>query len=213
MRQERTVQASIFDSFAEHEIGREPRRCRRGWMTTASCAAWSRRTCAGKGSRRRAEGLPAESVLRCAVLKQYRQLSYQKLEFHLEDWGSFRAFARLPWSWSPRKSVLHQTISAIRAATWEAIKRALLASAAKARWSAAGWCGRTTRSPRRCCTGRATAAAVGCGSGDGASVEGGEGVGAGGPLAWRDHQRAAKKRARDNEMSASMPAQKLRSLR
>ena len=48
------------------------------------------------------EGLPAEAVLRCAVLKQHRQLSYQELAFHLEDSASFRAFARLPWSWSPR---------------------------------------------------------------------------------------------------------------
>ena len=74
-------------------------------------------------------GLPAEAVLRCALLKQHRQLSYQELAFHLEDSASFRAFARLPWSWSPRKSVLHQTISAIRAETWEQVNRALLVSA------------------------------------------------------------------------------------
>src|SRR6516225_7457369 len=40
-------------------------------------------------------GLPAEAVLRCALLKQYRQLSYEELAFHLEDSASFRAFARL----------------------------------------------------------------------------------------------------------------------
>src|SRR5690606_13679206 len=75
------------------------------------------------------EGLPAEAVLRCALLKQYRQLSYQELAFHLEDSASFRAFARLPWGWSPKKSVLHKTISALRAETWESINRTLLASA------------------------------------------------------------------------------------
>ena len=52
------------------------------------------------------------------LAKQHRQLSYQELAFHLEDSASFRAFARRPWSWSPRKSVLHKTISAIRAETW-----------------------------------------------------------------------------------------------
>ena len=31
------------------------------------------------------EGLTAEQVLRCTVLKQYRQLSYEELAFHLED--------------------------------------------------------------------------------------------------------------------------------
>src|SRR5262249_47744712 len=74
-------------------------------------------------------GLPAESVLRCALLKQQRQLSYEELAFHLEDSASFRAFARLPLPWSPKKSMLHQTIAAIRAVTWEAINQALLASA------------------------------------------------------------------------------------
>jgi hypothetical protein len=34
--------------------------------------------------------------LRCALLKQQRQLSYEELAFHLEDSASFRAFARLP---------------------------------------------------------------------------------------------------------------------
>ena len=36
------------------------------------------------------------AVLRCALLKQYRQLSYQELAFHLSDSASFQAFARLP---------------------------------------------------------------------------------------------------------------------
>ena len=78
------------------------------------------------------QGLPAEAVLRCALLKQYRQLSYQELAFHLEDSASFRAFARLPLSWSPQKSVLQKTISAIRPATWEQINRALLSGARQA---------------------------------------------------------------------------------
>ncbi|WP_352691758.1 transposase [Mesorhizobium sp. M0208] len=38
-------------------------------------------------------GLPAEAVLRCALLKKYRQLSYQELVFDLEDSASFRALA------------------------------------------------------------------------------------------------------------------------
>src|SRR5467141_372121 len=74
-------------------------------------------------------GLPAESVLRCALLKPQRQLSYEELAFHLEDSASFRAFARLPLAWSPKKSVLHKTISALRAETWEAVNRALIAAA------------------------------------------------------------------------------------
>jgi hypothetical protein len=62
----------------------------------------------------------AKTVLCCELLKQHRQLSYEALSFHLEDAASFRAFARLPLSWTPKKSVLHMTISATRAKTWEA---------------------------------------------------------------------------------------------
>src|SRR5207245_8553649 len=74
-------------------------------------------------------GLPAETVLRCALLKQQRQLSYEELAFHLEDSASFRAFARLPLSWSPKKSVLHQTISGIRPQAGGEMDRVVQASA------------------------------------------------------------------------------------
>src|ERR1700741_4882371 len=76
------------------------------------------------------QGLPAESVLRCGLLKQHRQLSYEELAFHLEDSASFRAFARLPLSWTPKKSVLHKTISAV---SWEAINRAVVSRAREAK--------------------------------------------------------------------------------
>ncbi len=66
---------------------------------------------------------------RYALLKQYRQLSYQELAFYLSDSASYRAFARLPLHWCPKKSVLQETISAISARTWERINRCLLASA------------------------------------------------------------------------------------
>ena len=64
-----------------------------------------------------------------ALLKQHRQLSYEELAFHLVDSSSFRAFARLALSWTPKKSVLHSTIGAIRAETWEVINRAVIDSA------------------------------------------------------------------------------------
>jgi transposase, IS5 family len=207
MRQERTVQASIFDRFAGHEIGRELK-AMSAWLdhhrALPGLVAEDLRRYGVKETGR--QGLPAEAVLRCAVLKQHRQLSYQELAFHLEDSASFRAFARLPWSWSPRKSVLHQTISAIRAETWEQINRALLASARKARlerggvmrldstvtaalmhepsdssllWDAVRMMARLLK--------EATAS------------------GAGIALAWRDHQRAAKKRARDIQYTRGRP--------
>src|ERR1700750_3346980 len=134
MRQERTVQATIFEVFAGHEIGCELKAISQ-WLdrqrTLVSLVAGDLRRHGLRQTGRR--GLPAETVLRCALLKQQRQLSYEELSFHLEDSASFRGFARLPPAWAPKKSVLHQTISAIRAETWEAINRALIAAAGQAK--------------------------------------------------------------------------------
>jgi IS5 family transposase len=134
MRQERIIQASIFDVFAPHEIGRELRTMSQ-WLDRhrqlLSCVAADLRRKGLKPTGR--HGLPAEAVLRCGLLKQYRQLSYEELAFHLQDSASFHAFARLPVGWCPKKSVLHKTISAVRAETWEQINRVLLASAKEER--------------------------------------------------------------------------------
>jgi transposase, IS5 family len=130
MRQERTVQATLFEVFAGHQIGCELKAISDwldGQRAVLSLVASDLR-CEGRHPSGR-RGLPAETVLRCAVLKQQRQLSYEELAFHLEDSASFRAFARLPLAWSPKKSVLQRTISAMRPETWEAVNRALVASA------------------------------------------------------------------------------------
>jgi len=130
MRQERTVQATVFDIFAEHEIGRELNAMSRWLDQQRTLLSLVAADLSGHGIKETGRhGLPAEAVLRCALLKQYRQLSYVELAFHLEDSASFISFARLPLSWSPKKSVLQQTISAISAASWEAINRAVLSSA------------------------------------------------------------------------------------
>jgi transposase, IS5 family len=130
MRQERTVQATMFEVFARHEIGCALQAISQwldGQRPLVSLVAGDLRRQGVRETGRR--GLPAETVLRCALLKQQRQLSYEELAFHLEDSASFRAFARLPLRWSPKKSVLHQTISALRPQTWEAVNQALLVSA------------------------------------------------------------------------------------
>jgi len=72
------------------------------------------------------EGLTAEQVLRCTILKQYRQLSYEELEYHLEDSWSFREFSRLKREQHPCKSVLQENIKSLSEETWEAIHREIL---------------------------------------------------------------------------------------
>lgn len=130
MRPRRTIQTTLFDVFAGHEIGRELKAMSE-WLDRhvelVELVARDLRRYGVKETGRK--GLAAESVLRCALLKQHRQLSYEELAFHLEDSASFRAFARPPLSWTPKKSVLHKTIGAIRAETWETINRAVVSSA------------------------------------------------------------------------------------
>jgi IS5 family transposase len=73
------------------------------------------------------KGMTAEQVLRCAILKQYRELTYEELAFHLEDSDAFRSFSRLEMGQYPSKSILQENIKAIREETWEAIHRDIIA--------------------------------------------------------------------------------------
>lgn len=72
------------------------------------------------------EGLTAEQVLRCVVLKQYRSLSCEELSFHLEDSKSFRAFARLEMGQYPSSSTLQENIKPLSEETWEAVHICLM---------------------------------------------------------------------------------------
>src|SRR5215472_5632263 len=203
MRQERTIQATIFEVFAQHEIGCELRAMSQ-WLDgqrqlTSLVAGDLRRQGVRETGR---HGLPAESVLRCALLKQQRQLSYEELAFHLEDSASFRAFARLPLQWSPKKSVLHQTIVAIRAATWEAINQALLASAKQDRLES----GATVRLDSTVTSALMDEPSDSTLLSDAVRVmtrllQRGEALPEAPPIQWRDRRRLAKKRARAIEDS------------
>jgi transposase, IS5 family len=77
------------------------------------------------------DGMTAEQVLRGAILKQYRELTYEELAFHLEDSMAFRFFARLKMGQYPCGSALQENIKAIAAETWEAVNRMLLEQAAQ----------------------------------------------------------------------------------
>jgi IS5 family transposase len=77
-------------------------------------------------------GMTAEQVLRCAILKQYRNLSYEELAFHLVDSLTFRTFARLERKQRPSASTLQENIKSLGEETWEAVNRAIIAYAAKA---------------------------------------------------------------------------------
>lgn len=132
MRQKRNPQLNLFMTVANTQIGRELEQMSRVLDDTPGLLqvifddlVKAKRADTGR------QGLTAEQVLRCAVLKQYRQLSYEELAFHLDDSAAFRRFARLEMGKYPRKSILQENIKAISEQSWEEIHQLLIGYAVK----------------------------------------------------------------------------------
>ena len=130
MRETHTAQASIFQTATDHEIAHELKRMS-DWLDAHPelLDRVAEDLQSGGGSARGRSGMTIDSILRCAILKQYRQVDYRTLAFYLRDSVSFIEFARLDCRQAPSKSTLQALISAIRATTWEALQRCLLADA------------------------------------------------------------------------------------
>jgi len=132
MREKRTIQGSIFERYAEHETGRELKAMSDWLDQNIDLLDWVAADVKNRNAEQTGrKGLSVESVLRCAVLKQYRQLSYEDLVFCLMDSTSCQTFARLSLEWIPKKATLQSCISAISDVTWEQINQRLLQSAHK----------------------------------------------------------------------------------
>ena len=130
MRRKRTSQVSIFEAFAAHDIGRELEGMSRWLDEHREVVEWVEADLRSEGVKPTGRcGMSAESVLRCGLLKQYRQQSYEELAFYLLDSSSFQAFARTRLGWSPKKSALQNNISAVRWETWERINGSVKVSA------------------------------------------------------------------------------------
>ncbi len=131
MRNNRITQTSIFETdYVDHEIGRELAAIS-AWLD--SQPAWLDRVARELSPTGRTtfgrEGVSVETVLRCAVLKQYRQVGYRELVFLLKDSRSFQHFVRLDPLKVPGKSALQGLISRIGADTWESMNQALVKQA------------------------------------------------------------------------------------
>lgn len=71
-------------------------------------------------------GLNADQVLRCAIVKTLMGFTYEQLEFHLSDSQAMSAFAKLHYSQNPSKSSLQANIKSISEESWEEINKALV---------------------------------------------------------------------------------------
>ena len=131
MRQKQQLQASLFDHYVEHEIGTELKNISMILAEHIEILDWVEKdiqTLNLKDASGR-KSLSVESVLRCAILKQHRDLSYEELSFTLLDSLSCQTFARLTDGFVPKKSALQGAISRIQDSTWERINLALLGNA------------------------------------------------------------------------------------
>ena len=77
-------------------------------------------------------GMSGDQVLRVLVLKQMNDFSYEELEFHLKDSGTYRTFCRIgAMEKAPARATLAENLKKVRPETLEQINRHLLAYAAR----------------------------------------------------------------------------------
>jgi len=126
MRETRTVQLSIFDSFSKHDHGilfselsqlldEHPE------VLEVLSADLIDPQCQQTGS----HGLSVESALRCLLLKRILDVSYEKLAFHLSDSTTYRSFARIDGTHQPSRSGLQSVVRKIRPETLQQIHQLL----------------------------------------------------------------------------------------
>ena len=129
MRQTRVAQASIFESYSKHELGVRLKRLSDlldRYPNLLSLIAQDLVDASVTNVGR--DGLSAESIFRCLLLKQQLRLSYEQLSFHLSDSMTYRSFARLAHDSTPSRSGLQSTIRRIKPDTLEAIHEILAQS-------------------------------------------------------------------------------------
>jgi len=134
MRKKRTVQTSIFEIYPAHQIGHELKAMSQWLDEHLELLDWVAADMKEQDLEETGrQGMSLDSILRCALLKQYRQLSYDELAFCLMDSVACRSFSRLTDGWTPKKATLQAAISRLCAATWEQINLRLLQRAQKER--------------------------------------------------------------------------------
>ena len=126
MRETRTIQLSIFDSYSKHDQGvlflelsqlldEHPE------VLELLSVDLIDPQCHQTGS----HGLSVESVLRCLLLKRILDVSYEKLAFHLSDSITYRSFARIDGACQPSRSGLQSVVRKIRPETLQQIHQLL----------------------------------------------------------------------------------------
>ena len=208
MRQERTVQAGVFDVFAGHEIGRELK-AMSDWLDAhralLGLVAADLRSDEIQETGRR--GLPAKTDCRCALFKQYRRAELRGAG--ISSGGILRRFGPSPGcqgAWSPKKWVLQKAVGAIQAETRTKSIAPCCPTPGRRSWKTAASCGWTARPPRRAIHEPSDSSLLWDAVRVMVRLLKAAGAWLGGIVrAWRDHRRATKKRARAIQFTRGRP--------
>lgn len=127
MRQRRTAQISIFEIYSEHEHAKRLQSLSRILDDTPQMLDILEADLINQSRKNTGRcGLTVENILRCLLLKQQLQVSYDQLAFHLSDSMTYRTFVRLDERQEPKRSSLQATIRAIRPDTLEKLHQLLI---------------------------------------------------------------------------------------
>lgn len=127
MRDIRRPQLDLFVQYPEHKLGQELHQISLILDRHPEFVEWVHVDLVQDKSNTGDNGMSSEQVLRAAILKQTRGMSYEELAFDLEDSASTRAFIGLGYNEKYSSSCLHSNIRAISEQSWEEIQLALVA--------------------------------------------------------------------------------------
>ena len=127
MRKERNFQQSFGNLFPKTRLGQELETMSKLLdEEPAILGLVQKDLCANASPSAGREGMTAEQVFRCGILKRLQGFTYDELELYLQESWSFRAFTRLGPDQDPSDTTLQANIAMIRPETWEAINRLLV---------------------------------------------------------------------------------------
>ena len=122
MRETRTVQTSLFDTYSQHKFG--------GFLSELSelldahpelLTRLEEDLLSDGVQATGRKGISVESIFRCMLLKQITGVSYEMLAFHLADSSSYRSFARLERDCRPGKSALSSNVRLLSSQSLQAV--------------------------------------------------------------------------------------------
>jgi IS5 family transposase len=134
MRKKNQKQMPLTPTTVDHPHAMELERISRILDSTPTIneLAWQELTQHVENFGTGAEGMSAEQVVRCAIVKQMEDYSYDELAFHVIDSSCYRSFCRIGIAHKGfKKSALCDNIKALSPTTWESINRILVAYANK----------------------------------------------------------------------------------